>query len=1023
MGTMRAPHAPLDAPEPLAAAAAGELLQAVLADPVFGILVTDEAGRVATHNARFLELFSLEGDLTGLEEAQVVGRAARATVERGALPQAALESEEGEVHATVELRDGRVLRGAVRSLRSVGWGRVWRFRDITAKTRANERARTAEQRLTEVQAVARIGTWSYDVAAEQVRWSPELARLYGIDLLAESAPMDVVYESYVRPDGDRLRAAATSALVRAAPFTVRGRIKHPGGGIRVIEVRGRPVRGEDGRVTRMIGTGRDVTDEARALDRARVAEERLRRMFDDAPYGQAIVRLDGALVRANAALASLLDRPQSDLERGLLWDFVELGGDDRGHLGERLSAGETVVLERSLVRRGYDDHDRWVTLTASPLHDELGAVVEAAVSFVDVTAERAVAERGESAGMIDGLTGLPNATRIQEVLRAAAARSPGAGLAVVHVDVDGMSAINAAHGRDVGDEVLIALAHRFRRAAPPEAVVARTGGDEFSIVCVGVASEETALTHASRLVAVAAVPLRIGDVAVVPRIGVGVTYPPPGEIAGEDVAATLLREAESAADEARRLGTGAPALFTEAQRRRLHEDARLLRDLEAAVETGDGLQVVYQPAVSLQTGELLGLEALLRWRHPELGSIPPDRFILLAERSSLIARVGRWVATEVCGLLRAWGDAGLPIPRVAINVSARELERPEHAAELAGIVEAAGLTPDHIVIEVTETALLRVTATLSTAIDDLRGRGFFLYLDDFGTGGASLSFLRTVSMSGFKVDRSFLRGVPADAEATGILEGILAVGRAVGARIVAEGVETLEQAAALRELGTVAAQGWLFSRPLAAEHVPQMLVDGVPVAWEVAQPEATMTLREAERLLGVSASTVRRMADAGQLPSVRTEGGHRRLVREAVVREAARRGRQPAVRAPRLPERPLSASADLLQQRPEQVREVALRTMYVGDDHGWLGTTGGAAACERWLRALGVALRTRDWRRAREATVDLRRRAVEAGVPVLELICLVDAVVRATAMAVTTGEAAELPRLGVALRRVAVEPG
>jgi diguanylate cyclase (GGDEF)-like protein len=381
---------------------------------------------------------------------------------------------------------------------------------------------------------------------------------------------------------------------------------------------------------------------------------------------------------------------------------------------------------------------------------------------------------------------------------------------VLFFDLDRFGLINDSRGHDAGDAVLVTLAERLEGAVRPADTVARLGGDEFVVVCDGLVSDWEASVLADRMARVLAAPMQLDgtDVCLTASVGVAVAT-------GDSSAETLLRDANAAMYEAKHRGRGSTAMYEE--RLRLKAEARLMTEsaLRGALER-EQLRLQYQPIVSLTDGRLLGVEALVRWAHPERGLVPPAEFIPLAEETGLIVPIGSWVLAQACESLGRWTrkQPDLAPELLTVNLSARQLLSPALLDDIKGVLAATGVSPSRLVLEITEGALMDDVDFFLETLAALRSIGVRLAIDDFGTGYSSLSYLKRFALDSLKIDRSFVDGLGADPHDSAIVAAILALARALDLSVVAEGVETDEQLQALRALGCQAAQGFLFCRPL-----------------------------------------------------------------------------------------------------------------------------------------------------------------------------------------------------------------
>jgi diguanylate cyclase (GGDEF)-like protein len=405
----------------------------------------------------------------------------------------------------------------------------------------------------------------------------------------------------------------------------------------------------------------------------------------------------------------------------------------------------------------------------------------------------------------DVLTELPNRTVLARAITAALAAADPPGVSVALIDLDDFKAINDDLGHAVGDALLIAVAERIAAQLPATGMVARLGGDEYALLLPG--------DGAATLAAIAAqlrLPVHAGGYELVVEASIGLAPARAGDTADE-----LLRRADVAMYEAKGQGKGRQVTYTPALDQRSAEQSRLAADLRTALDT-DQLHLLYQPIVAMPGGELTGVEALVRWNHPERGPVGPAEFIPAAERTGLIVPLGAWILQEACRQAVRWrSELGAAAPRtVSVNVSARQLREAGFATEVAAVLHRTGLPPDALTVEVTETAVFD-GGTALTELRAIAALGVSIALDDFGTGHSSLGLLRTCPADILKVDKSFVDDTEGGQQAV-VVAALIGICDGLGLRAVAEGVETAEQAAELHRLGYRYAQGYYFARPMSA---------------------------------------------------------------------------------------------------------------------------------------------------------------------------------------------------------------
>jgi diguanylate cyclase (GGDEF)-like protein len=434
----------------------------------------------------------------------------------------------------------------------------------------------------------------------------------------------------------------------------------------------------------------------------------------------------------------------------------------------------------------------------------------------------------------DGLTGLPNRSLFYDRIEHAFARAQRAEtlVAVLLLDVDNFKTINDSLGHEAGDDLLVALSARLQQVTRGSDTVARLGGDEFVVLCE-VDNEAEAFAVAERIADAWERPIPVGpggEVFVSASIGITLARQP-------QTAEKMLREADAAMYRAKEGGRGRYELFDEEMRHHAFARLRTESDLRRAVER-EQFRVYYQPIVDVAERRLIGVEALVRWDRPGNGIVGPADFIGLSEETGLIAPLGRWVLEQATAQVSAWrrryplaADLG-----VSVNVSARQLVRPEFLAEVKEALRRGDLAPGSLGLEITESVLMKDVSSPRSTLEALRRMGVRVLLDDFGTGYSSLSRLKGLPVDAIKVDRSFVDGLGAEEEDTTIVSAIVDIASSLGLATIAEGVETPCQLDALHELGCEGAQGWLFAPALPADDFEAMLAAGA--AWPAARAHA-----------------------------------------------------------------------------------------------------------------------------------------------------------------------------------------
>ena len=681
------------------------------------------------------------------------------------------------------------------------------------------------ERLQFVLESAAMGFWDFDIVADQTTRSLRHDECFGYDVMQPHWSYETFLEHVHPADRELVDSSFTRAMAGHGDYDVEFRVVWPDGQERWLVVRGRFVHDEQGQPLRVGGVVGDVTVHKAAQHDALENAVRLARLVES--MGDAVVTqtLDGVILSWNPSAEGMFG-----------WSSQEAVGRHASELvpavraqeaAQRMAEVATGATLRSLpsrrVRRDGTAVD--VEITLSPLHGSAGAVIGSTAVVRDVTRQRQLEQDLQRQALHDALTGLPNRALLADRLGHALARAERTGrpVAVLVLDLDGFKVVNDAAGHAVGDLLLVEASARLVASVRPGDTVARSGGDEFVLLC-----EDTdaagALEVADRVHAAFARPMELEGHRLYVTGSIGVALSPPLE------AETLLRSADVAMYDAKSTGRARTSLFRSPMAQRAIDRMELSHDLRQAIDD-DALELRYQPVVDLRTGRLLGVEALARWTHPQRGDVPPAVFVEVAEATGQITALDRWVLHRACrdgadmvarGLL---GDTGY----VAVNVGARDVAEAMIGAMVIEAVQSAGAGLDYerLVIEVTETGALGDPDISQKALRELRDLGVTVALDDFGTGYSSLSHLQRLPISILKLDLTFVGTVDADPANETIVRSLVQLAAAMGMGAVAEGVERAEQVTVLRQLGCAAGQGWLWAPALAPAALVELL-QGLP---------------------------------------------------------------------------------------------------------------------------------------------------------------------------------------------------
>jgi diguanylate cyclase (GGDEF)-like protein/PAS domain S-box-containing protein len=578
-----------------------------------------------------------------------------------------------------------------------------------------------------------------------------------------------------------------------------------------------PMRGPDGELIGVLGIARDITTRYRAERAAKLSKARL----SVALHATQIAIWDWDIKRdrwyASRVYYTSLGYPP-ERRRGDREIWIErVHPDDRGRvLGiiQKAMQGDTAPYEYEARLRHADGSYRWMQVRGVAVdHNSRGLATRMLGVRQDITEKKAAEERIRRLAHYDTLTQLPNRTWLNEIMPGTftRARIGGETMAVLVVDVDNFKNINDTFGHSIGDELLVDVAKRIGTLACEADVVARIGGDTFVMVLSG-GKISQAITLAQRLIELLSLPFRTGQLDLMITASIGVALSPAHGVDFD----TLFKCADGAMHRAKQQGRNHYVVFSEEMHLRSARNLILETELRHAIDRGE-LLLHYQPQVSLTDGRLTGVEALLRWHNPNLGTVSPAEFIPITEDSGQILKIGSWVLRQAVSQLRDWLAQGLPPLSLAVNLSCVQFRDPQLPELIRRVMDEAGLHPRFLELELTERVALDDPGGAVAVMNELHELGVRIAIDDFGTGYSSLSYLKRFRASQLKIDQSFVRGVADDAEDQAIVKAIIGLAGSLGVGTIAEGVETAEQLEFLKKHGCQQAQGFYFSPAIGGE--------------------------------------------------------------------------------------------------------------------------------------------------------------------------------------------------------------
>ena len=697
-------------------------------------------------------------------------------------------------------------------------GIVTNFRDITGRIEAEHALRDSEARYRSVAGASPIGIYEMD-ETPVLRFVNE--RWQEITGFEESAALGHNWQHIIHPDDRAMMAEQWAASgAQGQPFRGMVRVVRPDGAVRWVMSATEPLFDEHEHLTGHVGTLDDITER---LNSQRDTE-RLSDIVEATSDLVAISDSESRLLYMNAAARHFFglgaDAPLGDFDFTPFtpqWVQERYINETRPALRDHgIWSGEFAYLQ--------DGFEVPVSALFLAHHDGDGRIEFVSSVTRDISERKAFEQRLEYQATHDPLTGLPNRTLFLDRLELALARRRRSNrpVAVLFCDVDHFKVVNDSLGHGAGDRLLVALAERLRDALRPGDTVARFGGDEFVILCDELVTEHDAVAIAERANRAVHEPLKVESTEVFAAMSIGIAF------AGPDTEPeVMIRDADAAMYLAKERGRARYEIYDERMRSTLVERLDIETALRRAL-TRKELRVVYQPTINLESGLIVGVEALLRWEHPERGLLIPSEFIDVAEETGLIVPIGMWVVEQACRQAQRWHSEQPEGERlfVSVNLSGRQLDTAALIDNVADVLDRTGIDPNLLGLEITESVVMRDPEASTTALRALKDLGVRLAVDDFGTGYSSLAYLRRFPVELLKVDRAFVDGLDAetgDAEDRAIVAAVVSLAHTLGMKAIAEGVETAEQLRELRELGCDMAQGFLIAKPLTPPALDELL--------------------------------------------------------------------------------------------------------------------------------------------------------------------------------------------------------
>ncbi|HEY0848182.1 MAG TPA: EAL domain-containing protein [Noviherbaspirillum sp.] len=697
-------------------------------------------------------------------------------------------------------------------------------RDATQRVEAERALAASEQRFRLITDSMPQLVWILSPEGE-ILFVNERFRQY----VGEDVRLGADYVARAHPgDLQHMQAVLADALHEGTDYRVEHRIRGIDGNYRWFLSHGVPLKDAHGQVTAWYGSSTDIDEIRRAGDALRRSQETLRLAAEATHLGLWEYYIDTGELVWNDTNRRIYGLPaHGDVTYDMFVERVHAADRERVNKAARsfMHPGYTGRFDAEFrILRKDDDAERWLRVNGQALLDPEGHSRFVGTTL-DITDSKTAEQRIRAASQRDPLTGLPNRALLVEYcehLLAIAQRTKSSG-ALLFVDLDRFKPINDTHGHDVGDQVLRQVAKRLLACTRQEDVVGRLGGDEFVVALPHPDDLRGPATVAQHIVDRLSEPYHVGNLQLhlSPSIGISL-YPRHGENVE-----TLIRHADTAMYEAKRAGRGRYRFYTpdvaqEGEGRAVRLESRLRKALER-----NELALYYQPVMDVESGDIVGAEALLRLPVSDGEPLVPDQFLPAAESAGMITALGEWVAREACLQHQKWREAGLPTITMAINVSPQQFRQRSFVRDLASSMRRTGMNPGCLQIELTESAVLQDVHNTIAALEELRALGIHVALDDFGVGYSSIGLLSSLPVDKLKIDQSFVSRIGRDAKSRTITDTVLALGHSLNLTVVGEGIESEDVFDYLRGHGCDQAQGYYFSRPLSPDQFERWFRDSV----------------------------------------------------------------------------------------------------------------------------------------------------------------------------------------------------
>ncbi|MFQ5432059.1 MAG: EAL domain-containing protein [Nitrospinota bacterium] len=697
------------------------------------------------------------------------------------------------------------------------------LRYVMEKKKVKDEMQKRQEGLLAAQAIANVGNWDWDIVTGGLAWSDEIYRIFGLKPQEFGATYDAFLASIHPGDREAVIKAVSEAVEQGTTYSIERRVVRPDGTQRIVHERGEVYRDDNGKPIRMIGAVHDITERKKAEEKLQMASTVIENVLE----GIIITDSKAVIQSANPAVTKITGYRAEEVvgkkpnifksnrhDREFyktMWASLLTNGLWAGDIWNRRKNGEAFP-SRQII---------------SAINDADGKTIQYVSVIYDMTEIIKTRKEAEYRAYHDALTELPNRLLFLDRLDQTIQRTMRNGriFAVLYVNVDNFKNINDSMGHITGDALLKQVAVRLSESLRGIDTISRLGGDEFAIITDNIDLEQEAGIIALKIIESFSEPFIQNDEELYISVSIGIAlYPSNGNSAVE-----ILKNADMAMSHVKERGKNDLSYFTETLNEQAQKRARLVKSLRRAI-SNDEFVVYYQPKINIESGEIVGMEALVRWIQPDGTLVPPGDFIPVAEETGLIISIGETVMRKACMQTFKWQKNGCPNLRVAVNISAKQFQQKTVISTVESALKETHLDPSLLEVEITESMVMQDMGNAIETMNALRDRGILISIDDFGTGYSSLGYLKRFPIHALKIDQSFVNDITSNGDDAAIALAIISMAKSLGLKVIAEGVETYNQLDFLRRNNCDEMQGYLFSKPLPEKEFDELLKSG-PTMW------------------------------------------------------------------------------------------------------------------------------------------------------------------------------------------------